>query len=441
MIRRSSPAPIRRLTRSPAARVPRVAGGTLDYVLRDLRSVEGGFFSAEDADSLVDRDTTEKREGAFYVWSREEVDKILTEAEARVFRRTYGVEADGNIARAFDPHGELASQNILAEQNDAETVGKLTSNDPETVENLFADSRRKLREWREKRPRPHRDDKIVTAWNGLMISALAHASQVFKKPAYLAAAERAAEFIRSDLYPGRLLRSYREGPGATEGFAEDYACLIQGLLDLYEAGFQIQWLQWASRLQEEMDALFRDQAGGYFSTSPSAQDILFRLQEDHDGAEPSANSVACHNLVRLGRMLNRADLVERAEQIASRFGEILEQSPAALPFLLAGLEILAAEPIQIVLAEREGLGGSGNALLAEVYRHFLPEKILLKADSRPAQLWLGEQVPAIREMHPVGEQPVVYVCHNFTCDLPMVDIRALGEKLKASASPNGHPLP
>jgi uncharacterized protein len=407
-----------------------VADHTLDYVLRDLRSSTGAFFSAEDADSQPDRDTTEKREGAFYVWTQTEIDQVLDPDQAQVFRRAYGIEVEGNVSSTYDPHGELSGQNIISRQTDTETIAKLTGKDVTTIQRLLLEARDRLKLLRDRRPRPHLDDKIVTAWNGLMISALARASRQLRSSAYLEAAEGAAEFFRQEMYPGQLLRSYRNGPGETHGFAEDYACLIQGLLDLYEAGFQIHWLQWAKTLQIQMDELFSDPAGGYFSTGREAPDILFRLQDDHDGAEPSANSVAFSNALRLGRLLNRSEFIASAERIAYRSSSILEQSPAAIPYLCAGLETLAATPIQVVVAGDRGSLKPESPLMDSLYRHYRPELIVLHADGGAAQEWLGEHVEAVREMKPVGDQVTFYVCQNFTCDLPVTDPEELEEKLR-----------
>ena len=330
----------------------RVVRETLDYVLRDLTSPEGGFYSAEDADSLPEPDAAEKREGAFYVWTQEELDRLLTPDESLAFRRMYGVEREGNIALASDPHRELAERNVLFLQNDAELVAKLTGKGEKEISQLISTARQKLKSIRDQRPRPHLDDKIVTAWNGLMISGFAKAFQVFREERYLAAAQRAGEFVQGNLYRSRLLRSYRGTAGATCGFAEDYAFLIQGLLDLYEADFDVRWLRWAGELQVQMNALFADPRGGYFSTEEGAPDILFRMKEDHDGAEPSANSVAAMNLARLARIFDRKEFQHSAARIVGAFHPSLDRMPAALPQMLAALDASITEPMQIIVAGR-----------------------------------------------------------------------------------------
>jgi uncharacterized protein YyaL (SSP411 family) len=406
----------------------KVTRETLDYVLRDLCSPEGGFYSAEDADSLPEAQAAEKKEGAFYVWTQEEIDSLLGTEESLVFRRMYGVERDGNVNPGSDPHGELAGRNVLFQQNDSGMVAKLTGEPQDKVLLLVADAKQKLKAAREKRPRPHLDDKIVTAWNGLMITGFARAFQVLQEPRYLQAAQRAAAFLQQHLYGRRLLRSYREGAGMTCGFAEDYAFLIQGLLDLYEADFDVRWLQWADELQVEMSALFADPKGGYFSTEEGAPDILFRLKDDHDGAEPSANSVAAMNLARLARIFNRKEFQHSAARIIGTFHSTLDRMAVALPQMLAALDSTVTELVQIVVA-----GQPEDAATAELVRiirsRYLPNKVVLLADGKEGQKWLGQHIEAIQPMAPVDKKPAVYFCRDFTCELPVTDPEKLASML------------
>src|ERR1700730_6639957 len=364
----------------------RVVRETLDYVLRDLTSPEGGFYSAEDADSLPEPGATEKREGAFYVWTQQELDRVLTPDESLAFRRMYGVEQAGNVAAASDPHRELSGRNVLFLQNDLGLVAKLTGKSEEEISQLVSTARQKLKSIRDQRPRPHLDDKIVTAWNGLMISGLAKAFQVLGEDRYLVAAQRASEFLQQNLYRRRLLRSYRGTAGTTYGFAEDYACLIQGLLDLYEADFDVRWLVWAGELQVQMNALFADPKGGYYSTEEGAPDILFRMKEDHDGAEPSANSIAAMNLARLARIFDRKELQHSAARIVGAFHPALERMPAALPQMLAALDASITEPMQIVVAGQRGQPETAE-LLSVIRRRYLPNKVVLLADGGEGQRW------------------------------------------------------
>jgi uncharacterized protein len=405
---------------------------TLDYVLRDLTSPEGGFYSAEDADSFPQEGATEKREGAFYVWTQEEIDRLLTPDESLVFRRMYGVERAGNVVTASDPHRELAGQNILFLQNDREMVAKLTGRAEDEVARLASGARQKLKAVRDRRPRPHLDDKIVTAWNGLMISGFAKGFQAVGDQRYLVAAQRASDFLQTELYQRRLLRSYRGTAGATNGFAEDYAFLIQGLLDLYEADFDVRWLQWAGELQVQMNALFADPKGGYFSTEEGAIDILFRMKEDHDGAEPSANSVAAMNLARLGRIFDRKELQHAAARLLGAFHSALERMPAALPQMLAALDATLTEPVQIVLAGKRDLPETAE-FLRLIWNRYLPNKVVLLADGGAGQDWLVQHVEALRLMAPVRGRTAVYVCRNFTCELPVTEPDQLAKALEGKS--------
>src|SRR5438552_2434433 len=293
----------------------------LDYIRRDMTSPEGGFYSAEDADSPVPvaavadcrgestkigthRAPLQKNaEGAFYVWTKQEIDNALGE-DAGLFSFHYGVEEKGNVPAGADPHGEFVGKNILIERHSIAETSKLRSTgvppvgptgvspvEQDSVEQCLAQSRQKLFSIRNKRPRPHLDDKIIAAWNGLMISAFARGAQVLDDASHLETATRAAEFIRANLYDESrqvLFRSYREGRGEVEGFADDYAFVIQGLLDLYEASFEIRWLKFALELQRQMDALFWDnENGGYFTVTGRDSNILLRMKEDNDSTEPT----------------------------------------------------------------------------------------------------------------------------------------------------------
>ncbi|HET6408503.1 MAG TPA: thioredoxin domain-containing protein, partial [Chthoniobacteraceae bacterium] len=322
------------------ARFEKTVRDILDYVRRDLTSPEGGFFSAEDADSLLGHGKPEHAEGAFYVWTKAEIESVLGEEAAGIFNRVYGVEADGNSPAGSDPHGELKGKNTLIERMSGTDAAKLFKKTEPEIELLLASARQKLFEVRAKRPRPHLDDKIITAWNGLMISAFARAAQVLDDANYLRSAQKAAKFLRDQMWKeGALRRSYRQGPSEIPGFAEDYAYLIAGLLDLYEADFDPAHLQWAVELQATMDNVFYDNAnGGYFSTSGKDPNVLLRMKEDYDGAEPSPSSIAALNLVKLAQITGDSALRERADKTLAAYAEGLAQMPNAMPQMLCALD-------------------------------------------------------------------------------------------------------
>src|SRR5205814_1177106 len=286
---------------------------------------------------------------------------------------------------------------------------------------LLAQSRQTLFSIRNKRPRPHLDDKIIAAWNGLMISAFARAAQVLDDASYLEAATRGAEFIRANLYDESrqiLFRSYRDGRGEVEGFADDYAFVIQGLLDLYEASFEIRWLKFALELQGQMDPLFWDnENGGYFTVTGHDSNILLRMKEDNDSAEPAASSVAALNLARLAAIRNDPELQVRARKCVSAFARQLMHFPTALPQMLVAFDFLETAPRQIVVAGQSS-DATVQELLGELRKHFLPHAIVLLVDGSDGQNFLAEKNDAIRAMTPIDGKPAVYICEDFTCKVP-----------------------
>ncbi len=414
-----------------AAGFEKTARDILDYVRRDMTDTQGGFYSAEDADSLLEHGKPEHAEGAFYVWTKDEIIKALGDDAAAIFNRVYGVDADGNAPAGSDPQGEFAGKNILLQKMTVADAAKFFHKSEEEIAASLAASRKSLFELRAKRPRPHLDDKIITAWNGLMISAFARAAQVLDDPAYLESAQRAAAFIHEHLYTkdGQLLRNYRQGASEVYGFAEDYAFLIQGMLDLYEADFDIAHLQWATELQARMNQLFADdEHGGYFSVVKDAPNILLRSKEDYDGAEPSPNSVAALNLLRLAQIKDDPDFAERARKTIAAFSDRLTRGPVTLPQMLVALDFSLSKPRQVVIAGPRDSEAT-KALLREVHTHYFPGKILLLADGGDGQKWLGEKLEFIRTVAPIGGKPAAYVCENFVCQLPTSDQTKLRELL------------
>ena len=413
-----------------------VARDILDYVARDMTSKEGGFFSAEDADSPVtgidDPGHKKTAEGAFYVWTKTEIDDALGDS-AEIFDFHYGVQAHGNAPEGSDPHDEFRGKNILIERHTiAETARHFKKSEGE-IANVLTQSREKLFGIRLLRPRPHRDDKIISAWNGLMISAYARAAQVIDEPRYLEIATRSANFVRTKLYdPSRkiLYRNYREGRSNIEGFADDYATVIQGLLDLYEASFDIEWLKFAIQLQEIQDRLFFDEkSGGYFSSSGRDKSVFVRMKDDNDGAEPAASSIAALNLLRLSQIYDDPKLAERAKKTIDAFATILSQFPSGMPQMLVAVENSLGKPRQIVIAGKRN-SPETKALLKEVHRHFLPNTVVILADANEGQKYLGERNEALRAMSLVEGKPTAYVCENFTCKAPVTDVKRLSDLLK-----------
>ncbi len=416
-----------------------VARDVLDYVLRDMTDQAGGFYSAEDADSLVahaggpepvEGGKPEHAEGAFYVWTKAEIDSALGPERAAIFDRYYGVEEQGNAPKGSDPHGEFGGKNTLIVRMSLAEAAKVAGQSEEAVAATLAKCREELLALRSKRPRPHLDDKIITAWNGLMISAFAKAGQVLGEPKYVSAAQRSANFVKAQLWKdGRLIRNYRGEASKVAGFADDYASLIQGLLDLYEADFDVAWLRWAEELQTAMDTQFWDaEHGGYFSEQAGAADILLRMKEDYDGAEPSPNSVAALNLQRLAQILGSSELKAKADKTIAAFAQRLTESPTAMPQMLCAVDSALAKPRQIVIAGAPTAADT-QALLKEVHQHFLPGKLLLLASGGEAQAWLAKHMEFLGTVQPIKGKAAAYVCENFACQLPTADPVKLRELL------------
>lgn len=406
-----------------------VARDVLDYVARDMTSKNGGFFSAEDADSPVNSD--ESKEGAFYVWTEKEIDEALGE-EAKIFKYHYGVQPHGNAPEGSDPQDEFRGKNILIQRYTLPETAKKFEKPEDEIRQSLSRSEKELLSIRLRRPRPHLDDKIIAGWNGLMISAYAHAAAALDEPRYLESAIRAAKFVRGNLYDPReklLYRSYRNGRGSIEAFADDYAFVIQGMLDLYETSFDVEFLKFAVELQETEDRVFLDEkSGGYFSTSGTDKSVVLRLKDDNDSAEPAASSVSALNLHRLAEMMGSGELRVRGQKTIQAFAPTLTRFASAMPQMLVALDFSQTKPRQIVLAGKID-DSNTKALLAAVYRHFLPTTILLLADGGEGQKYLGKTNEAIRTMSTIGGKSAAYVCENFTCKAPVTDAKALDKLL------------
>jgi uncharacterized protein YyaL (SSP411 family) len=351
-----------------------IAKETLDYILSDMQHPQGGFFCAEDADSL-DTGLGHKMEGAFYVWKIEEIINLLGEKDALIFNYTFGVEDSGNAKN--DPHGEFVGKNILYLAHDFIDVANHFNSTVEEIEQIINRSKLKLFEHRKSRPRPHLDDKILTDWNGLMLGAFAFAAGVLDEPRYLIAAKKSADFILTNLRSkGRLLHSWREGKSHILATLEDYAFLINGLLDLYEVNFEEEYFNEAKTLAQEMLILFGDKQGGFFLTGNDAPELIIRPKEIYDGAMPSGNSVAAYLLNRLYLMTSEAKWSELSNKLFKTFGASIEQSPSAYTYALCAFDFYHGPSLNVILE-----GNDNDQLLAQmkkiVYKHYIPNKSLL----------------------------------------------------------------
>jgi uncharacterized protein YyaL (SSP411 family) len=409
-----------------------VARAIFDYVLRDMADPAGGFYSAEDADSVIDPEEPHvKGEGAFYVWTGEEIRALVPEPDAGWFCHRYGVADGGNVAN--DPHQEFTNRNILYQAATLDETARQFGRPVDEVQAGIERARRILLETRGKRVRPHLDDKVLTSWNGLMISALALGGAALNEPRYAEAARRAAEFVLDRMLQPKtatLLRRYRQGEGAIPGFLDDYALFVQALLDLYEAQFDRRHLDLAVRLTEKQLELFEDRKEGAFFSSPAGDSsLVMRVKEDYDGAEPSGNSVAILNLLRLVQFTARSDFRVSAEHALAAFAPRLSAAPVALPLMLSACEFRIGDPRQIVLVGERGAPDT-NSLVSALYSRFLPNRIVLLVDSPETRKALAEGIPAVESMDKVGGRAAAYVCRNYTCHLPVSEAAELTELLQ-----------
>ncbi len=404
----------------------------LDYVLRDMAAPEGGFYSAEDADSVIHAEEPSlKGEGAYYIWAADEIHSIIPAPAAEWLAFRYGVAEGGNVVD--DPHAEFSGRNILYRAATLEETAAQFDRPVEEVRAALETAGASLLAARASRVHPHLDDKVLTAWNGLMISAFALGGAVLEEPRYSAAARRAADFALSRLLDpetGQLLRRYRDGEAAIPGFLEDYALFTQGLLDLYEAQFDRRDLECAVRLAEKQSSLFEDVVGGGFFHSPANDSsLVLRLKEDYDGAEPGGNSIAILNLLRLAQFTGRTGFRASAERALSAFASRLARVPVALPSMLTACEFYLADPRQIVVAgPRDSAATRG--LLRAFHARFVANRIVLLIDNDETRRALSAGIPAIEAMQPPAGQPSAYVCRNFTCQLPVTEAAQLAELLQ-----------
>ena len=410
-------------------RYARVAREILDYVLREMTAPEGGFFSAQDADSQDPFDSTKKREGAYFVWKKSEIDAIFPEKEAGIVEYFYGIEEKGNALS--DPHHEFEGQNVLYRAHPSEETAsrfKITADD---VGKIILDANQKLLQFRSRRPTPHLDDKVLTDWNGLMISAFSFASRVLDEPRYKKAAENAAKFIDKNLKDkdGRLLHRYRDGEAAISATLNDYAFLAEGYLGLYEATFDERWLKEALALTESMLSLFWDKKeGGFYLTASDAEALIARPKELYDGAVPSGNSVAVRDLFLLDRYTTQSRFREYADKTLKPFAEEIPAEPTSYPETLIALDFALGPSFEIIIAgERDD--PSVKSMLKEINLRFIPNKIIMLHEEGPGGKALRALAPFLKDQTTLKGKATAYVCQNYTCSLPVTNVEGLRKLL------------
>jgi uncharacterized protein YyaL (SSP411 family) len=416
-----------------------VAEDTLRYVMREMTGEGGGFYSAEDADSVppeaAARGEHHKSEGAFYLWRADEIDTLLPDS-AVIVRKRFGVLRDGNAP--MDPQNEFTGKNLLYVASSIEELAAENGRSAEEIVAVLNRARFTLFESRLQRPRPHLDDKVLTAWNGLMIAAFARTARVLSafgaegraaSQPYLGAARNAANFIETQMWDAgsaRLLRRFRDGHAEIDAYAEDYAYLTFGLLELFQADPAVRWLDWAATLQRQQDRLFWDDAeGGWFSTTGKDPSVLVRMKEDYDGAEPTASSVSVLNLLTLTH-LGAADegAHRRIDKTLRFFGTRLQQVGRGVPMMAAALSTYISGLQQIVVT-----GEAPDGLLRIAGTGYLPFTLVL-AVTPDRQRQLAGRLPWLAAMGPVDGKPAAYVCRNFTCDRPVTTEEELETKIR-----------
>jgi hypothetical protein len=410
-----------------SARYASVARATLDYVLREMTAPGGGFYSATDADS-------EGKEGEFFVWTPAEIAAAVGRERARVVEAYFAVT----------PKGNFEGKNILHTPRPAADVAKSLGMTEEALAADIEASRALLYEARKKRVPPLRDDKILTSWNGLMISAMARGGFTLAEPRYIEAARSAADLLLRKRSPsGRLVRNAASGASAP-AFLDDYAFCIAGLLDLHHATSEDRWLTEAKALSAELEAHHWDsEKGGFFLTADDAEKLFTRDKPDYDGAEPSGNSVAAHNLCRLAELTSNTKYQQAAERTLTAFSTSLRRGPRSLPKMLAAVEFCTGDPLEIAVVSpptgapqnnsggkpRSSPGSALEPLLQKLRRSFVPNHVLVLATQGEDLERKAKDIPLLDQKIAKGGLPTAYVCRGSVCKMPTSDPAVLAKQL------------
>jgi uncharacterized protein YyaL (SSP411 family) len=397
------------------------------YVRRDMSSAQGGFYTAEDADS-------EDEEGKFYVWTLEEIREALPAREANLIIQIFNVQRTGNFTEQNT--GKMGANILHLRKPLTHLAADMGLSEP-ALRKRLADARKGLFDYRANRVRPHRDDKIMVDWNGLMIAALAKGAQVLDEPKLAETAARAVDFILGTMRTseGRLLHRYRDGQAAIPAYLGDHAFLIWGLLELYEVTFEVRYLRVAMELTGEMIAHFWDERdGGFYSTADDAEQILIRRKEIDDAAVPSGNSVAMWNLLRLARISGNADYEDKAQRIGRSFSGIVRRLPSAFAQLLVGADFGVGPAYEVVIAG-DPAAEDTKAMLRALRTHFLPNKVVILRPSNEQTPEITRVAEFTRYQTSVDGRATAYVCQDFSCRFPTRDIERMLELLDVRRLP------
>jgi uncharacterized protein YyaL (SSP411 family) len=380
-----------------------------------MTAPEGGFYSAEDADS-------EGEEGKFYLWTREEIQKILSGEEADLAIKVFNVGEDGNFAS--EVVGMKTGNSILHLIESFTELASHLSMPVPVLKKRIESIRQKLFAHREKRIHPHKDDKILTNWNGLMIAALAKGAQVFNEPRYATAVDRAADFILNNLTTpdGRLIHRYRDGQAALSAHIDDYAFLIYAMLELYEITFDVSYIHRALEMNRDLfNHFWDDNSGGFYFTADDSEGLLLRQKEIYDGAIPSGNSVAMLNLIRLGRLTANSDFERKASMIGQAFSGNVWQSPSAYTQLMVALDFALGPSYEVVIAG-DSQADDTREMLGAIRGRFIPNKVIILRPTEQRSPEIDNIAPFIRNHSSINGQATAYICSNYDCKLPTSDI-------------------
>jgi uncharacterized protein YyaL (SSP411 family) len=394
------------------------------YVLRDMTGPEGGFFSAEDADS-------EGEEGKFYLWTQEQVREAVGDEDADFINRAFNIQKDGNFAG--EANGKKSGANILHLRKPLDEIASDLNLFRQDFDTRLKMARQKLFNYRAKRVHPLKDDKILTDWNGLMIAALAKGAQAFDEPEYAEAACRAADFILGNMRraDGRLWHRHRGEWTGVDANLDDYAFLVWGLIELYEATFDTSHLQYALELSDDMVRHFwDDDGGGLYLVPDDGERLLVRKKDIHDTALPSGNSVAMLNLLRLGRMTGNSDLEERAAKIGRAFSVSVKESPAAYTQLMVALDFAIGPSYEVVVAGNPDAEDT-RTMTRELRRRFLPNKVVLLNHSDRDVPEIVKLAEFTKNQSSIGGKATAYVCVNHSCKSPTTDVNKMFELFNA----------
>jgi len=406
-----------------------IAEDIFDYILRDMTAPEGGFYSAEDADSEDPYNPGQHGEGAFYLWTADEINRLLDVRTAEIFIYCYGVQADGNAPE--DPQGEFKGKNILYLAHSVEEAASRFNLPVKEIINSLQQGKKILYTKRSARVKPYLDDKIITAWNGLMIAALARGGAILDQPRLLSAAEKAAAFIREEMWTENqsLVRRYRQGISGLAGQLDDYAFLINGLMELYQASQNPEWLQWAVQLTEKKIELFWNESQQGFYDSVQDRTLPVRMRGHYDGAEPSGNSVAAVDLVRIGRVTASEKWQDMAEKTLISFSSIMNQYPDALPLMLTAGSLISNKPKQVIIAGSPERVDT-EKMIRTAWSVYDPGMTVLLADGGKNQETLAEYLPFIHSMGMINNRATAYVCYNFSCRKPVNEVESLLSQIR-----------